>query len=251
MSGKNNKFHFKSFFAGLGIGLSLILGIFFTYFLVVDKKENFFTRHVVTAFSKKEKALPLLTPKHVIKQPIEKENLIPDSAFYWNKWDELVSKPGYREMDSLFIDSVVKKMFKDSVYNVKSKEEADIIIKNDRLILSKYVVVIDQQQLNANNDSVNSFNYSEKKFMVEFWTSPINFRGYKRKDNLVILYGKAPEQIESYVLVDKKLYIKEKNNWYLILNNQDFSDFIPVKDEEILKRLNLALGKKQINNGSI
>ena len=249
MSGKNNKFHFKSFFAGLGIGIALIIGAFFTYLLVVDKKENFFTRHVVTAFSKKEKALPVLTPKQFIK-PIEKEKLIPDSAFYWNTWDELVSKPGYREMDSLFIDSVVKKIFADSVYNAKSKEETDIIIKNDKLILSKSVVVIDQQ-LNANNDSINSFNYSEKKFMVEFWTSPINFRGYKRKDNLIILYGKSPEQIESYVQIDKNLYIKDKNNWYLILNNQDFSDFIPVKDEETLKRLNLALVKKQIDNGSL
>ena len=153
-------------------------------------------------------------------------------------------------MYSLFIDSVVKKIFADSVYNAKSKEETDIIIKNDKLILSKYVVVIDQQ-LNANNDSINSFNYSEKKFMVEFWTSPINFRGYKRKDNLIILYGKSPEQIESYVQIDKNLYIKDKNNWYLILNNQDFSDFIPVKDEETLKRLNLALVKKQIDNGSL
>ena len=46
-----------------------------------------------------------------------------------------------REMDSLFVNLLLK-IFADSVYNAKSKEETDIIIKNDKLILSKYIVLL-------------------------------------------------------------------------------------------------------------
>lgn len=166
-----------------------------------------------------------------------------DSEFYMRYWNHLIDMPGYREMDSLFLDSIIRKTYFDSIMGYQQTQADTFIVQNDHLLVTKNVKVIIQKSLFGKNDTAKAddYVYTEARYKIEFWESPIHYKGYKRSGNYAIVYGFDPEITLIWVQIDNQLYLKDKQYWHPLPTTDKFADFTNVTDSKLLTRLELAL----------
>ncbi len=159
---------------------------------------------------------------------------IPDSEAYKRIWISLISEPGYREMDSLFLDSIVKRIYADSVMQTHY-ENYDMYLQNEELLSAKYLNV--ETYAHA-DDSVQTLEtLATGRYYVEFWKSPINFEGYVKTGKSIKLYSVQPGESVSFVLIDTALYMLRNKKWYILLETAKEKSFTPVFDAGILEIL--------------
>ncbi len=166
-----------------------------------------------------------------------------DSSFYRKCWHRLIEMPGYREMDSLFLDSIIRKTYFDSIMGYQRLQADTFVVQNDQLLETKSIKVIIQKSLFGSNDTskANDYVYSEARYKIEFWESPIHYKGYKRSGNYVIVYGFDPETTLWWVQIDNQLYMKDKQVWHPLPATNEFAYFSNVSSAKLLNRLELAL----------
>lgn len=70
------------------------------------------------------------------------------------------------------------------------------------------------------------------KYNVEFWTSPINFKGYKLINQTLQLYGLGNNQVQLKML-NNQLYLIHKQTVYILNTCVDGCAYKPLNDEEI------------------
>jgi hypothetical protein len=70
------------------------------------------------------------------------------------------------------------------------------------------------------------------KYNVEFWSSPINFKGYKLINQTLQLYGLSNNQVQLKML-NNQLYLIHKQTVYVLNTCVDGCAYKPLNDEEI------------------
>jgi|GEM_PF-2100296 len=240
----HRKFSYRSFFWGVVIGLALLPGVYFTYLLITEKTDiiHFGRNHDK---NQSDSTSNNNVSRLVAETSADSIPTVIDSLYYWQKWDQLTSMSGYREMDSLFLDSVIRKMYVDSLTALKVIPENPDVVQNDRMIANKSIQVVIQNSA-AGTDSTRkeAYQYSAVNYKVEFWQSPLNFRGFKRSENFVILFGLLPKNTTGFIQIDEQFYIRENQIWYFIPETTDFIELQPVTSPQLLQRINLALKHK-------
>lgn len=233
---KRHRHSARSFIAGMIMGAAILLGAYFTYLLITNDEQEVMSRK--TALVKNDSIPPLYNLTGFPRVLFDSSLQSIDSVYYLNKWNQLIEMSGYREMDSLFIDSVIRKMYFDSIKSESNLPADTIILQNDRLIITKNININVQKKLLMNDDSASAeYIYSEAKFIIEFWESPIKFRGFKRNGNHVVLFGLNPKNTTAFLLIDNILYLREKQLWYSIFNTAEFTGLTPVTSPPILLRI--------------
>lgn len=152
--------------------------------------------------------------------------------------DEFVGKYG-NNLDSLTLDSLLKHN-KDLAYNTGTDD--DIVIKKDRFILSLEIPVkgLNSKEEKYQNylDSLltdNNSSHKSGKVKVEFWFSPINYKGYKYQGNRMILYGINPSKNINLRIINKTLFLNDNLNIYKIDPTDEFSPLKKVTSVSIIK----------------
>ncbi len=79
---------------------------------------------------------------------------------------------------------------------------------------------------------VESMKKSSESIEVEFWTSPVNYRGYKLSRSKLILFGIDESADVELLSFNEQLYLKLRNEYYLIRNNETFNNFQRVNKPE-------------------
>lgn len=120
----------------------------------------------------------------------------------------------------------------------------EIVVKKDELLSTKSLEVINisvppksakdslLQQVSGVREE------SKTAFKVEFWQSPINYKGYKLSHNKLVLYGINSTDPFSIFQVDGDLYLKHINNVYKLHYSNDFTQFEKVNDLALITKLN-------------
>ncbi len=157
-------------------------------------------------------------------------------------------------IDSLKLDSTTLTLEQlIALYQNETIDTADlgksydnIVISKDELLFTRLVKVAGQYQ-GANDsyelDSVltdqrNSHKKDPKNIRVEFWRSPINYKGYKFDDVKLVVFGLLEFNNLSLVGHDIDLFIRYNKEYYLIDPTDDFKSFTPVKSSAFIKELN-------------
>jgi len=246
MTGENNKHRrhsTRSFVTGMIMGAALLLGAYFTYLLATNDEQE--TPLLENAVSRNDSFPPLYTLTGFPTVLFDSSLQSIDSIFYRNKWDQLIAMSGYREMDSLFIDSVIRKMYFDSILTSENPSADTIILQNDRLLTTRNVNVVVQKKIQIATDTSDAdYKYSDAHYVIEYWESPIKFRGFKRTGNHVILFGLLPKNVASMAQIENVFYIREKQLWYALPNAKEFTGFTPVSAPQMLERLEAASKQK-------
>ncbi len=196
--------------------------------------------------------------KYAPNEKIYKENHIKASKLdFKTKYKSQLKKYKIPDtfIDSLKMDSTTLTL--EQLIELYSKEEhidtnhsssdqynENIVISKDELLFSKVMEIKGNYQTNDSyeldsilTDQRNTSRKAKNKMKVEFWRSPINYRGYKFDDTKLVLFGLL--EFEDIMLLgeDNQLFVKYSNDFYRIENTDDFKSLIPIKDASLLKAL--------------
>ena len=155
--------------------------------------------------------------------------------------DEFVLRFGGEYPDSVLV----------AIYNSRFSGESvageDVVVMRDELIFVKDIEVqgIPSAGKNALNiDSLLTDDHQPAKknhgvVRVEFWKSPINYKGYKMDGRKLVLFGIYEYDNVSLHWIDGSLYLRSGELCFYIPDSGDFSSLVPVKDAGILKKLQM------------
>ncbi len=139
----------------------------------------------------------------------------------------------------------------DSTSHVNS-EDKDIVIKKDQLMISVSLPVNEKitekklqenMQANATENVVQKLNPAANipegrdevtaNMEVEFWVSPVNYRGYKMTKNKLLLFGiEEPDGVKLFRSNDV-LYMKYNNDFFHLVNTFEFLSYQRLKETDV------------------
>jgi len=143
------------------------------------------------------------------------------------------------EQEAYITDSFA---IKDDSETVKiSYSEDDIIVRRDELLESRSIelITLDGKTKNSKSDSLLKLidnNGAEKtQYKIEFWKSPINYKGFKMIRNNIIAFGLETSENCKLYSYEQQFYLKHGNSVFKIYQTSDFQSFVKLTDESIIK----------------
>jgi hypothetical protein len=145
-----------------------------------------------------------------------------------------VAQESNSKSDSLGGDSTLPAVFQTS-------DGDEIVVKKEQLLGERVVSLINLDGGNA-IDSIRSKEAGinevpGKSLTVEFWQSPLNYRGYKLTRNRLVLFGFASEDPVSLFRLENNTYLTSNNGVFRLETTSDFRQLERVTDETVLNRL--------------
>ena len=132
--------------------------------------------------------------------------------------------------------------FQNDTETVKiSLTDEDIIVRRDELLESRSLelIVLDGKAKSNKSDSLLKLidnNGNEKtQFKIEFWKSPINYRGFKMIRNNIIAFGLETSENCKLFSYEQQYYLKHGSSIYKVYLTSDFQSFTKINDESIIK----------------
>ena len=126
---------------------------------------------------------------------------------------------------------------------VSEYNSEDIIVKRDELIESRVLklIVVNRNAAKGKTDSLISVfqgsSSQSPEYRIEFWRSPINYRGFKFIRNAIVTFGLDPNESSRLFLLDDTIYLKHGISVYRLFTTEKFEPFSKVIDENIIKQL--------------
>lgn len=130
--------------------------------------------------------------------------------------------------------------FADSLYSgVTYAKDETIEVKKDELVEVREMEIQGEtggkntkdsilQQISGIRDDKNP----GTKLSVEYWLSPINYRGYKMTRSKLVLFGMNAGESSTLMRVDNVLYLKQGEHWYRLEGSADFRPLDKVSPPE-------------------
>jgi len=144
------------------------------------------------------------------------------------------SVPGaYLDGDTLAADSL------DAPPSVFDPDD-EIIVKKDELVGQRTLAVTDLDAAPKDTalEKLSGIREPQLKTMqVEFWRSPLNYRGYKMSRNKLVLFGTEPADEVSLYKSGDEMYLRNPQGVFRIQPGGDFRQAERVTDAAVLARL--------------
>jgi hypothetical protein len=111
------------------------------------------------------------------------------------------------------------------------------VIKADKFIMKKLFPILGYvPQKNETDSLLNSMidvkTPGKGKITLEFWESPVNYKGYRMGRDKMIVFGILPDGVKM-VKHGTDLYMVTLNNVYLVKPCTEFCDLKPIKDKSV------------------
>jgi hypothetical protein len=184
----------------------------------LNKDETVFTREVTldeTSAQADSNAATLLAQKEKVL------NADPDTATNKESLDEYIASFSEEYPDSLL--------------------DAGVKVATDVLLFSRNIKIEGAPKLNMSLDSVLLDDRSGKKnahlALVEFWKSPINYKGYKWDTRKLVLFGFETARVLRIRYLDGDHYLLSDNDAYKLEISSGFRPMIYVESSELLSKL--------------
>jgi hypothetical protein len=237
MSGLKEKA--QIFIIGLSIGL-LIAGAFFILKLDDYFKELNLYKKVSQTFTPAKDNSTLEQNPIVEKQKKNNSKTIKKA----NTKDSSDVKPA----PDLSILSDTSKVMRTDSLNASFTATEDIIVKKDELLATKTMEVFNMnptankpsgkdsllQKVSGISDERST---GKQMFNVEFWQSPLNYKGYKMSKYKIVVYGIASAEGLKLYKLDDLIYLKFMSNVYKLDYSGEFKPYERITDEQIINRL--------------
>lgn len=176
-----------------------------------------------------------------------------DSPLEKMSFDTLLSKPVTAKTSEIEIPTPIKQSKESEINSTEievidldstaqvNSSESELVIVQDKLMDSKKVLIIKADQ-NFKLSKVDSLlkvfedapTIENETMLVEFWKSPVNYRGFKMLKNRLIVYGIDHESSIGLFLQKGKLYLKADNHFYKLYPTDQF-ELLVIADEEVKK----------------
>lgn len=118
------------------------------------------------------------------------------------------------------------------------------LIKRDQMTNFRMITVRnadlkkEKQEAIADSTLVESSNPKKPGLIrVEFWQSPLNYKGYKANRNKIVLFGIDADEQVSIVRMKNALYLIHAGSCFLLDETEEFRTYIRVTDPLLIKQL--------------
>jgi hypothetical protein len=160
-----------------------------------------------------------------------------------NKSTPLTPSPSNYQEGTFADSSFLAPSSTDSLATTSNTNE-EIVVRRDELLKSILIEasVIGKPSQSIKTDSLlNVFqggqNTNENTFRLEFWQSPVNFKGFKLIRNGIISFGLDPEDITKLFDLNGTLILRSGNFFYRIYPTDRFMPYQRITDENTIKQL--------------
>lgn len=217
-----------SFISGILIGVIVCLGLFFLVMIgfnpisFFNDSETSQTLDTVVDLRNKSGEL-------VVKHPKQQSQIISV------------------DNSELILDSLPTEIQLDSTSETNNPIDEnnleEIVVKRDVLIETRTLRLI---ALNRNSgkgkvDSLISIfqgsNSQTLEYRLEFWQSPVNYRGFKFIRNAIVTFGLDPNESSKLFQQDDKFYLKQGSIVYRLSTTEKFEPLTKVTDENLIKQI--------------
>ncbi len=146
-------------------------------------------------------------------------------------------------------DSLYASLTSDTLYEKTMNTSEEVVVRKDELVATKTFEVINlnptasrttnskdsllQRVSGVVDDKVNG----KQLFNIEFWQSPLNYKGYKLSKYKMILYGMPSENDIKVFKLEDNIYLKNMAMVYKLEYASDFKSYERVTDENIISKL--------------
>ena len=150
----------------------------------------------------------------------------------------LVAKEDFYVSDSIFAS--------DTIITGEAPGEKPIVIKKEQYLGGRklMITVLDTTTQKRAKDSLLTqlSGVVEAKnpdsILVEFWRSPLNYKGYKMANNKLVIYGLQRQfKILKVYQLNEKIYLQHLGVVYGVEHTFAYKAFDPVEDPNLLNRL--------------
>ncbi|OFX72082.1 MAG: hypothetical protein A2X12_02440 [Bacteroidetes bacterium GWE2_29_8] len=188
-----------------------------------------------------KKKLKKIDKKEIIDSLILiKRNTAADSIFY----DSIGSYDEEMYVDKNYDDDYNQQNDNDSVRKIASNVD-DMVVLKDVMIYEKTLEIkglnIQKEIENLKIESLVSGNSNNKNpvisIKIEFWVSPINYKGYKMSRKKIVLFGIKDFENISVKKLNQKYFIQIHKQYFYLEYTDDYKKLIPENDEKKIKEL--------------
>ncbi len=153
--------------------------------------------------------------------------------------DEEKEKSKNKERFKIKVSNQARVNYKevDSIIN----SDASINVVVDQFISSKLIKVINLTNSNSNDTlaqyvaGVNTI--QSDSYVMEFWKTPLNSKGYRFQKNKIMLYGVNDHNDLLLYQYEGRYFIKSFEVVYELESSQDFQPLVKVNNTELLSKL--------------
>lgn len=214
-----------------GLSIGLLIGCLFFIFKLDDffskaslfEKENkaSVTEELVLNENKKEKE----TKSHSSHSSSKKSTTVGNSDTNSEVGATTPASNTFSESEDENIN-----VLKEELIGVKNINVKDIEGESDYKSISDSVLTV---MSGISSNKKNDF------FMVEFWKTPLNSKGYKMTRNRVLIYGLKENADLMMVKLDDEYYLKNNSEVYKLNYSTDFKPMEKVYEASVLQKLKL------------
>lgn len=233
---------FQVFIIGLMAGL-LIAGAFFILKLDNYFKELSFYKSISKTFSADTKSNESLMKTAEPILPKEKKSGSGSVKNNKSQTDASKTKNDF-VLDG---DTLKTNAIKDSLKSDNSDSD-NIVVRKDELLSTKTLEVINLNLIASRSNSKDSLlqkvsgikddkNNNQQFFNIEFWQSPLNYKGYKMSKYKIILYGIESTEGLKILKVDDLIYLKNGTSVCKLDYSSEFKSYERITDESIINKL--------------
>ncbi len=141
--------------------------------------------------------------------------------------------------DSVAVENQVADSLPTASFDPNASDE--FVVRKDELLGQRTVVLQNLDQVSATDSLLRSEagvkEEPARNITIEFWKSPLNYKGYKMSRSKLVLFGMGQEDQVTLVKLDQRLYLKSSMAVYRVENTSDFRQLERVSDETLLTRL--------------
>ncbi len=225
----------QGFIVGILVGL-IVAGGFFIFKLDDYFKELNFYKSLSGNFSSDSKVTEPETNQSNVNPEKEKKQ----------KVKTVQTSKEENDSEGVVVKSDSTKIEKDSLI-LENPSSDDVVVRKDELLSTKTLEVINmdpvakitgKDSLLMKVSGIKDDRNSSKQFLnIEFWSSPLNYKGYKMSKYKLIVYGvSSPEGLKVFKL-DDVMYLKSSSFVYRLDTSGDFKPYERITDELIISRL--------------
>lgn len=168
------------------------------------------------------------------------------------KVKEVVETPARtEEKDPSEFPAEASQLNTDSTVSEVLLEEENVVVKQDQLLVTHTLKVTDIEideskkpvdnslsqstanKLNPSAGLVENPKSNDDNYEVEFWLSPVNYKGYKLASNKLVLFGiEEPDAVKLY-FVEDRLMMKYGQNYFRLNPSDEFIAFSTIKNTDL------------------
>ena len=135
----------------------------------------------------------------------------------------------------------------DSLNN-NSISSDEVVVRKDEMVGAKTLEVINLNPASTRTNAKDSLlqkisgvqedkNTGKQLFNIEFWQSPLNYKGYKMSKSKIVLFGLASDEGIKVFKTDDAIYLKNMTAVYRLDYASELKPYEKISDESIISKL--------------